>query len=94
MGFEEKPEIVWNVSMGIYAMEPDVLGHIPTDEPFDFPALVSELLHAGERVGAFFHDGLWLDIGRHEDYEAAVELWAHGARLAEAEAEALSSIEG
>ena len=48
------------------------------------------LLDDGLRVGAFVHDGLWLDIGRHEDYEAAVELWAHGARLA-AEEQALSA---
>ena len=83
--YEEKPEMTWNVSMGIYAMEPSVLSEIPPEGPFDFPDLVMALLDKGLPVGAYVHEGLWLDIGRHEDYENAVELWAHGARLADAE---------
>jgi len=85
-GYEEKPEMTWNVSMGIYALEPSVMSLIPPEGPFDFPELVKALLDEGQPIGAFVHEGLWLDIGRHEDYENAVELWAHGARLAEAEA--------
>jgi NDP-sugar pyrophosphorylase family protein len=74
-GFEEKPEIVSPVSMGIYVMEPAVLDHIPTGEYFDFPDLVQSLLAADEQVGAYVHDGLWFDIGRQEDYERATEAW-------------------
>jgi len=81
VAFEEKPETSWNVSMGVYAMEPEVLNYIPESGPFDFPTLAQALLDDGRRTGVFVHRGLWLDIGRHEDYEAAVELWAHGARL-------------
>ena len=33
------------------------------------------LLHAGEPVGAYRYDGLWLDIGRHDDYEEANRVW-------------------
>ena len=87
LGYEEKPELSWTVSMGVYALEPTALSVIPPEGPFDFPDLVHALLERDLPVGAFAHDGLWLDIGRHEDYENAVELWAHGARLAEAEAE-------
>jgi NDP-sugar pyrophosphorylase family protein len=74
-GFDEKPEIVSPVSMGIYVMEPAVLDHIPSGKYFDFPDLVRSLLAADERVGAYLHDGLWFDIGRQEDYERAVEAW-------------------
>jgi len=74
-GFEEKPEIVSPVSMGIYVMEPAVLDHIPSGQYFDFPDLVRSLLVAEEQVGAYMHDGLWFDIGRQEDYERAVEAW-------------------
>jgi NDP-mannose synthase len=73
--FEEKPEIISPVSMGIYVMEPDVLDYIPTDRHFDFPDLVKVLLRAGGRVGSYRHDGLWFDIGKHEDYERAVTAW-------------------
>jgi NDP-mannose synthase len=74
-GFEEKPEIVSPVSMGIYVMEPAVLDYIPSGQYFDFPDLVHSLLAADERIGAYLYDGLWFDIGRQEDYEHAVEAW-------------------
>ena len=72
---EEKPRIVSNVSMGIYVLEPAVIDQIPDDAPFDFPDLVTRLLDRGERVGSYHHDGLWFDIGNHDDYVAAVEIW-------------------
>jgi NDP-sugar pyrophosphorylase family protein len=73
--FEEKPEIVSLVSMGIYVMEPSVIEHIPEQGYFDFPDLVQTLLAAGEPIGAYTHKGLWFDIGRQEDYERAVSVW-------------------
>jgi NDP-mannose synthase len=74
-GFEEKPEIVSPVSMGIYVMEPDVLDYIPQGTYFDFPDLVQALLAEGRRVGAYLYDGLWFDIGRQDDYAEAVAAW-------------------
>ena len=74
--FEEKPEIVSPVSMGIYVMEPDVLEYIPEGAHFDFPDLVQALLADERPVGAYVYDGLWFDIGRQEDYERAVEAWS------------------
>lgn len=73
--FEEKPEIVSLVSMGIYVMEPDVLPLIPDGGHFDFPDLVRALLDARMPVGAYQYDGLWFDIGRQEDYERAIDSW-------------------
>jgi len=73
--YEEKPEIASPVSMGVYVMEPSVIDHIPEEGHFDFPDLVRALLAAGEPVGAYIHDGLWFDIGRHEDYERAIDAW-------------------
>jgi len=74
-GYVEKPETTSTVSMGIYAMEPKVLQYIPPTGCFDFPDLVQVLLRAGEKVGAYPHDGLWFDIGRRDDYEQAVRAW-------------------
>jgi NDP-sugar pyrophosphorylase family protein len=73
--FEEKPEIVSAVSMGIYVMEPEVLEHIPEKGHFDFPDLVAALLEAEMPIGAYSCKGLWFDIGRQEDYEQAVTAW-------------------
>lgn len=72
-GFEEKPEIPYTVSMGVYALDPRALEYLDEGEHLDLPELVLRLLAAGERVGAFLYDGYWLDIGRHEDYEKAIE---------------------
>lgn len=70
--FEEKPEIPYIVSMGVYALEPRALDHLDKDEYLDLPELVMRLLAAGDGVGSFLYDGYWLDIGRHEDYEKAI----------------------
>jgi NDP-mannose synthase len=75
VGYEEKPELASTVSMGVYAVEPRVLEHVPHSVHFDVPDLVQQLLRVGERVGAFPFDGVWFDIGRREDYEQAVGTW-------------------
>jgi NDP-sugar pyrophosphorylase family protein len=74
--FEEKPEVASNVSMGVYVLEPSALAHVPESEHFDVPELVQALLGAGEPVGAYSYGGVWFDIGRKDDYELAVSVWA------------------
>ena len=75
VAYEEKPESSLTVSMGVYVMEPEVLERIPEGAYFDFPQLVQLLLADGQRVGTFPFDGFWLDIGRRDDYEAALDGW-------------------
>jgi NDP-mannose synthase len=70
--FEEKPEIPYIVSMGVYIAEPRVLDYIPRDERFDIPDVIERLTDAGEPVGSYLFDGFWLDIGRHDDYERVI----------------------
>lgn len=78
VAYEEKPETSLTVSMGIYVMEPEIVTQIPPSTYFDFPQLVHELLDAGCKVGTFPHVGAWLDIGRRDDYEVALERWSLG----------------
>jgi NDP-sugar pyrophosphorylase family protein len=70
-GYEEKPTFHYRVSMGVYALEPAAIAHIPDHGSFDVPNLALALLADGEPVGSYEHDGYWLDIGRHDDYERA-----------------------
>lgn len=70
--YEEKPDLEYSVSMGIYIVDPAVRDFIEPDDHLDLPSLVRILIEAGEPVGGFVHDGYWLDIGRHEDYERAL----------------------
>jgi NDP-sugar pyrophosphorylase family protein len=71
-GFEEKPELPYIVSMGVYVLQPEALDHIEANQRLDLPDLVTRLLEANVQVGAYVYDGYWLDIGRHEDYEKAI----------------------
>ena len=70
--YEEKPEIDYIVSIGVYVIEPHVIELVPHDRHFDMPDVVRALIDAHEPVGTYLFDGFWLDIGRHEDYEMAI----------------------
>ncbi|MCZ2127900.1 MAG: NTP transferase domain-containing protein [Anaerolineales bacterium] len=72
----EKPTYHYSVSMGIYLFEPQILNFIPKNERLDLPELVLKLMRSGEKVNIFNFDGYWLDIGRHDDYELAIEEFA------------------
>ncbi len=76
--YTEKPVLHYDVSMGVYVYEPRVLGHIAKDEYLDFPDLVTRLIAAGERVGAWRNEAYWLDIGNPDDYARAQEDAAAG----------------
>jgi NDP-sugar pyrophosphorylase family protein len=69
----EKPRLAYLVSMGIYVFEPEILNFIPKGEKFDFPDLMQLLLKKNERVAIYNSDDFWLDIGRPDDYQKAVE---------------------
>ena len=75
-GFEEKPELGYVVSMGVYVMEPRAIELIEPGTYLDLPDLVLKLVDAGEQVGSYVFDGYWLDIGRHDDYERAIAEFA------------------
>jgi NDP-sugar pyrophosphorylase family protein len=70
-GFKEKPMLPFLVSMGVYAMNREVLSRIPAGRPFGFDELMSGMLTSDNRPRVCPHDGFWLDIGRGEDYELA-----------------------
>ena len=69
--YTEKPTLYYDVSTGIYVFEPGVLDLITPGQHMDLPDLVKTLIARDRPVHAYAFDGLWLDIGRHEDYEQA-----------------------
>jgi NDP-sugar pyrophosphorylase family protein len=72
--FKEKPNLTHLVSMGIYCMEPEVLTYIPSGIGYGFDDLMFGLLGRGVPVHTYLHSGLWLDVGRVEDFHKAQEL--------------------
>jgi len=73
VGYREKPEIEATVSMGVYMFEPEVLRYIERGERLDLPDLIHRLLDDGQTVAGFPFEGYWLDIGRHSDYQQALD---------------------
>ncbi|MBV9956668.1 MAG: NTP transferase domain-containing protein [Pseudolabrys sp.] len=81
INYREKPSYDYDVSMGIYVYEPHTLDLIEKGTHVDFPELVLRLISAGEKVCAWNHGGLWLDIGRPDDYAAAQDLFEKNRQL-------------
>jgi NDP-sugar pyrophosphorylase family protein len=71
--YVEKPRLDYPASTGVYCFSPSVLRFIEPGQPLEFPDLVQRLLDAGEHVRGERSDCYWLDIGRHDDYEQALE---------------------
>lgn len=69
--FREKPTLSHLVSMGMYCMNPSVLDFVPSGVPFGFDDLILQMLEQNVGVHVYKHDGLWLDIGRVDDFQNA-----------------------
>jgi NDP-mannose synthase len=67
----EKPTFEWNVSCGIYVVDPLVRRHIPRGVPADMPGLISTLVERGEPVRGHRFSAPWHDIGSPASYERA-----------------------
>lgn len=74
VAFKEKPVLTNLMSMGVYCMDPGIMKYIPNEIPFGFDDLILCMLARDLPVFSFPHDGLWLDIGRVEDFQKAQEL--------------------
>jgi len=75
IAFQEKPVQRHLVSMGIYMVARETVDFIQTDRLFGFDDLMHVLLKANREVSIMRHDGLWLDIGRPDDYMRAIDLF-------------------
>ena len=69
--YREKPSSHFLVSTGIYCCSPKILDFIPKNKRIDLPDLVQILIKNKIIVDSYLHEGEWLDIGNHEDYEIA-----------------------
>lgn len=67
----EKPSQRFLVNAGIYVLQPETLGLIPTDTFFDMPDLFKWLIERGLTAAAFPIREYWVDIGQMPDLEQA-----------------------
>ena len=71
IGFEEKPDYTYTVSMGIYVFNRSVLEYVRDGEAYGFDRLILKLLRFKRKVYSYPFSGYWLDIGRPSDYARA-----------------------
>jgi len=78
--YREKPMLGYDVSMGIYGFNKKVLEYIPRRR-FDFPELVKRLIDEEKNPSVYRFKGRWMDIGRHDDWEKADEIFRRKPQL-------------
>ena len=72
-GFQEKPVIDFDVSMGIYCIKRSVIAALTPGQKYGFDDLMRDRLNQKQNVDIRPFTGYWLDIGRPDDYEYADE---------------------
>lgn len=68
-GFQEKPVLHYEVSMGVYCINRKVVETLQPDRPYGFDNLMNDGLKSSARHGVMPFEGFWYDIGRPEDYD-------------------------
>ncbi|MBU3601775.1 nucleotidyltransferase family protein [Polynucleobacter sp. AM-25C3] len=70
-GFEEKPVSLSHINAGVYALNPEALDVLSSNESCDMPALFESLKGQRKLTIAYPMHEPWLDVGRPDDFERA-----------------------
>lgn len=71
-GVIEKPVQTVFINAGIYVMSPSIVSRVPRKTRMDMPTLVQDTISAGHEVTMFPVHEYWLDIGRFDDFNRAL----------------------
>ena len=74
-GYREKPEFSFQVSMGLYVLSPVAWDYLTPGKTLQMPELLETMRGDGQPVHCFKQNCYWLDIGRHDDYATANEIF-------------------
>jgi NDP-sugar pyrophosphorylase family protein len=80
-GFQEKPEVHYDVSMGVYMLSKKVIDIIPAGAYYGFDQLMHKFLQAKLPINVKKHSGFWLDIGRPDDYRQAISIFENNGKM-------------
>ena len=75
VGFREKPAIPYTVAIGAYAVSRATLQRYAPGTPLGFDQLMRDLIEHGEHPASYDFAGLWLDIGRPDEYDQVNMEW-------------------
>ena len=74
-GYREKPEFSFQVSMGVYILDGVAWDFLTPGQMLPMPDLLETMRKAGYPVHCFRQNCYWLDIGRHDDYATANDVF-------------------
>jgi NDP-sugar pyrophosphorylase family protein len=74
-GYREKPEYSFQVSMGVYILDPIAWNYLFPGVALGMPELLEAMRADGLTVHCYRQPCYWLDIGRHDDYATANEIF-------------------
>ncbi len=72
-GFVEKPVYHFDVSMGVYCLNRNMVDQLSKGTRYGFDDLMLDGIRNGQRIGVRPFQGFWLDLGRPEDFDLANE---------------------
>jgi NDP-sugar pyrophosphorylase family protein len=77
VSYSEKPEVTYDVSMGVNILSAwAIKAHVTPEARLDMPELLGRIQHGGGVVRVHGTDAYWLDMGRVSDLESALETFA------------------
>ena len=76
-GLLEKPKYNYYANAGIYLVKKTVLAEIPEDQFFNATDLIEKLITQGQKVIRYPLNGIWIDIGQHDELVRAEEVAKH-----------------
>lgn len=74
-GYREKPGFSFQVSMGVYILDPAAWDYLRPGQELTMPDLLESMRRDGRPVHCFRQPCYWLDIGRHDDYATANDVF-------------------
>ena len=76
IAIEEKPSESYLCNAGIYALDPQAVGFVPSDRRIDMTDVVGDAIAAGRRVSVFPIHEYWADIGSPGDLKQVLQDFA------------------
>ncbi|GBF48804.1 nucleotidyl transferase family protein [Leptospira ryugenii] len=73
LSMEEKPSYELVINTGFYIINPEVIDLIRDGEAVDMPSLIDRAKTKGAKVGVYYSDSNWFDLGQWEEYRQTVE---------------------
>lgn len=75
--FQEKPKNTYYANAGIYIIKKDNLNFIPMNSFYNATDLMDNIIKNHKKLIHSPIAGYWIDIGKHDDYEKAKEIYKH-----------------